>query len=256
MKLAVVGYGRMGHAVEEAAIQRGHEIVARVDGEATLREALAADPPLAGAEVAIEFTTPLAAPVVIQMLARAGIPVVSGTTGWSTRREGVEAAVREAAPLGAALLHAPNFSVGVQLFFRLARSVGRLLESVESLDVHVLEVHHRHKLDHPSGTARHLADILVEEVTRKERWEEGLGEGPADPAVLQVASLRSGENAGTHVIGIEGPDERMELRHEARGRSGFARGAVQAAEWLRGRRGVHPPAAWLADIFGQGERDG
>lgn len=250
MKLAVVGYGRMGHAVEEAALQRGHEVVARVDGEEALREALAADPPLGGARVAIEFTTPLAAPTAIRMLARSGIPVVSGTTGWGARREGVEATVREEASRGAALLHAPNFSVGVQLFFRLARAAGRLLESVESLDVHVLEVHHRHKLDHPSGTARHLAEILVEEISRKERWEEGLGEGMVDPAVLQVASVRSGENAGTHVIGIEGPDERMELRHEARGRSGFARGAVQAAEWLHGRSGVHTPADWLADIFG------
>ncbi len=252
MKLAVVGYGRMGQSVEEAAVQRGHSVVARVDGEGALRDALAADPPLGGAEVAIEFTTPLAAPGTIGALARAGIPVVSGTTGWSSRREGVESVVQEEAHRGAALLHAPNFSVGVQLFFRLAQAAGRLLESVETLDVHVLEVHHRHKLDHPSGTARHLAEILVEELTRKEGWAEGLGEGPVDPAILQVASLRSGENAGTHVIGIEGPDERMELRHEARGRSGFARGAVQAAEWLYGRRGVHTPAAWLADIFGEG----
>lgn len=250
MKVAVVGYGRMGHAVEEAALQRGHTVVARVDGEGALEEALASDPPLGGAEVAIEFTAPVAAPAVIRALARSGIPVVSGTTGWGAQREAVEAVVDTEASRGAALLHAPNFSVGVQLFFRLARAAGRLLESVDSLDVHVLEVHHRHKLDHPSGTARHLAEILVEELGRKDRWEEGLGEGPVDPAILQVASLRSGENAGTHVIGIEGPDERMELRHEARGRSGFARGAVQAAEWLNGRTGVHTPAEWLADIFG------
>lgn len=250
MKLAVVGYGRMGHSVEDAALQRGHSVVARVDGEDALREALAESPPLGGAEVAIEFTTALAAPGVIRALARAGIPVISGTTGWSTHREVVEAVVGEEASRGAALLHAPNFSVGVQLFFRLTQAAGRLLEAVDSLDVHVLEVHHRHKLDHPSGTARHLAELLVEELTRKERWAEGLGEGPSDPAVLQVASVRSGDNAGTHVIGIEGPDERMELRHEARGRSGFARGAVQAAEWLNGRTGIHTPAEWLADIFG------
>jgi 4-hydroxy-tetrahydrodipicolinate reductase len=250
MRLAIVGYGRMGRMVEAAALERGHVVVARVDGAEALREALEANPPLAGAEVAVEFTTPHSAPGVIRALAHRGIPVVSGTTGWMEHRGEVEAVVRERASQGAALLHAPNFSVGVQLFFRLARAAGRLLEGVESMDVHVLEVHHRHKLDHPSGTARHLADILVQELTRKEGWAEGLGEGTLDPAILQVASVRSGENAGTHVIGIEGPDERMELRHEARGRSGFARGAVQAAEWIRGRSGVHTPDEWLADIFG------
>jgi len=250
LKVGIVGYGRMGHMVEEVALARGHEIVARVDSAAELTAALASSPPLGGAEVVIEFTHPSAAPGALMALATAGIPTVSGTTGWEDQREAVRGAVESAREQGAALLHAPNFALGVNLFFRLTRALGRLVESVDDLDVHLLEIHHRHKLDHPSGTARRLADILVEEITRKTGWSDGQAEGAPDPAVLQIASARAGENPGTHIIGVEGPDDRIEIRHEARGRRGFARGAVEAAEWLAGRRGVFTPDEWLAERFG------
>lgn len=252
MRIGLVGYGRMGRAVEMAARERGHEIVARVDGPGELAAALAATPPLGGARVAVEFTVAEAAPGVLVALAEAGIPAVSGTTGWSGSREQVEAAVRAHADRGAALLHAPNFSLGVQLFLRVARAAARLADRLEEMDLHVLETHHRHKVDHPGGTARALVEVVLEEVGRKGSWREGAADGPADPSVLQVDAIRVGENPGTHVLGIDGPDERIELRHEARGRSGFARGAVRAAEWLEGRTGVRSVEEWLEDRFGPG----
>lgn len=249
MKIALVGYGRMGRAVEGVARERGHEVTARVDGQAELDRELAADPPLGGARVAIEFTGATSAPEAILALATAGIPVVSGSTGWEGRREEVEAGVRSHAPGGAALLHAPNFSLGVQLFLRVARVAARLAARMDGMDLHVLEMHHRHKADHPGGTARLLADLVVEEVARKSSWREGAPEGPADPGVLQVDAVRVGENPGTHILGIEGSDDRIELRHEARGRGGFARGAVLAAEWMEGRTGVRGVEEWLDDRF-------
>jgi len=199
---------------------------------------------LGGADAAIEFTVPEAAVSNLTRLAQCGIDAVSGTTGWFDRLPEVETAVKDA---GTGLIYAPNFSLGVQLFFRLARLAGRLADGLDEYDVHVAETHHRHKLDHPSGTAAKLAAILLEELAGKQRWELGTGEGAIDPAVLQVTSVRAGEVPGVHAVGLEGPDDRIEVRHEARGRTGFARGAVAAAEWVHGRKGIFTLDDMLAD---------
>ncbi|MBW3535712.1 MAG: 4-hydroxy-tetrahydrodipicolinate reductase [Gemmatimonadetes bacterium] len=243
MRLALVGYGRMGRAVEAVALQRGHDVVARVERG----DELAAG--LRDAEVAVDFTVPDAVLDTVRGAAAAGVPLVVGTTGWYDRTEDVRRIVEAS---GTGLLWAPNFSMGVQLFFRLAREAGRLVDALEEYDVSLHEAHHRHKLDHPSGTGRRLADLLVEALARKERWEEGPFEGAPDPAVLEVTSSRAGEVPGTHVVALDGPDDRVELRHEARGRDGFARGAVLAAEWLRGRTGFHDIDDMLAERFDAG----
>ena len=122
-----------------------------------------------------------------------------------------------------------------------------MADALSEYDVHIREAHHRHKVDHPSGTAITLADILVEELARKESWSATLPEGGPHPQVLYIASERVGETAGSHVVGLEGPDDRIELRHEARTRMGFARGAVAAAEWVQGKSGVVPLADMLAE---------
>ena len=242
LRVALVGYGRMGHAVEAVALEAGHEVVARLDqGDPLDRDSLA------GADVAIDFTLPEAAVPNVRAVSAAGVDMVVGTTGWYERLDEVEAAVREA---GTGLIWAPNFSLGVQLVFRAARSLGRLVDALETYDVHVTETHHRHKVDHPSGTARRLADILVETLEEKARWAEGPPEAAPDRDVLWVTSVRAGEVPGTHVVGVEGPDDRIELRHEARGRTGFARGAVAAAGWIRGRAGVHTIDDMLDERFG------
>jgi len=230
VRVALLGYGRMGREVEAAALERGHEVVAVVEEGGTGHGSLAE------AEVGIDFTTPGAALPNIREAAGLGLDLVVGTTGWYDHLDEARAAVEAA---GTGLVWAPNFSLGVQLFFRLVEQSGRLVDAMEEYDVFVHEVHHRHKVDHPSGTALRLADILVDALARKERWAEAPSSGAPDPAVLWVGSSRVGEVPGTHQVGLEGPDDTIELRHTARGRRGFARGAVVAAEWIRGRKGFH-----------------
>jgi 4-hydroxy-tetrahydrodipicolinate reductase len=246
MKVALVGYGRMGRAVEQAAEARGHEVVARIDLDTNSEGRGITAETLNGADVAVEFSVPEAAPANIAALAGCGADTVSGTTGWYDRLEDVRAAVEAA---GSGLIYAPNFSLGMQLFFRVVRLAARLSDDLEGYDAYVLEAHHRHKKDHPSGTARRLAEILLAELSAKERWELGAPEGPIDAEALQVTAVRAGEIPGTHTVGLDGLDDRIELRHEARGRAGFARGALAAAEWIRGRSGIFTLEDMLAETW-------
>lgn len=244
MKLALVGYGKMGRAVESVAMERGHEVVARIDPTLDTKDIGAET--LGGADVAIEFTVPGAAVDNIAALAAAGVDVVVGTTGWHERLDEAAAAVNAA---GTGMVHAANFSLGVNLFFRLARTAARMADALGEYDVHIREAHHRHKIDHPSGTAITLADILIEELAGKKSWSATLPDGAPHPQVLYVASERVGETPGSHVVSLEGPDDRIELSHQARTRTGFARGAVAAAEWIRGRSGVFTLDDMLAETF-------
>lgn len=234
MRVALVGYGRMGRAVEAEARVAGHTVVARFDPNETSADAPTLADALAEADVAVDFSVAEQVVATAGAAAEAGVDLVVGTTGWGpdTLEELVSASER----IG--IVHAPNFSVGVHVFLRLAREAGRLVDAVGGYDVHVHEVHHRHKRDHPSGTARHLADLLVDVLSGKRLWRPGPPDEVADPETLYVTSVRSGEVPGIHVVGIEGSHDRIELRHEARGREGFARGAVRAAEWVRGRPGL------------------
>lgn len=230
MKIAIVGSGRMGGEVECLAAEKGFEVVARLArGEPITPESLW------GAEVAVEFTHPDAAPEGLVALARAGVPAVSGTTGWYHRLPEVVEAVEAA---GSALVYAPNFSVGIAMFLRWVKELARDLDVMPDYDVALHETHHTGKADHPSGTARLLAEAILEETARKTRWAAGPPEGVADPDTLWVTSARVGQVPGIHEITLDGPDDRIVLRHEARTRRGFARGALLAAEWIRGRKGV------------------
>lgn len=247
MKLALFGMGRMGREVEAVALERGHEITARLDRNANPGGGGITPEALSGARMAIDFTTGPAVLANVRAASALGVDVVVGTTGWESDRSQVETMVRRAST---GLLHAPNFSLGMHLFLEVVRRAARLVDRVEGYDVHLWEAHHRHKTDHPGGTARRLAELLVQELSGKRRWESTLSDGQAvDPAVLQVAVLRAGEIPGTHVVAMEGPDDRVELRHEARSRRGFARGAVLAAEWLEGRPGVFSLEDLMDDLF-------
>ena len=189
----------------------------------------------------------------VRAAARNGVNVVVGTTGWDAEREAVEDAVRSA---GTAILSAPNFSVGMLLFERIVRAAARLVDGargLEAYDVHLSESHHRKKTDHPSGTARRLAELLVGELDMKTGWSRELEEGAAvGEACLQVGVSRVGSVFGTHSVGIDGPNDRIVLEHQARSRAGFARGAVLAAEWIRGRSGVFTMEDVLRSRAGEG----
>ena len=241
MNIVLIGYGRMGRTVERVAKESGHEIVTRIEsaGDWDLEAAARAD-------VAIEFSVPEAVLGNICRASELGLDIAVGTTGWFSHLDEVKSMVEDA---GSGLIYAPNFSVGVHLFFSVVREAARLVNDLEDYDLYVQEMHHRHKKDRPSGTAARLADIILEEVTRKKRWSGHLDPGSIPHDLLQVDSVRAGENPGEHKVGIEGLEERIEIRHESLGRGGFARGAVMAAQWIHGRKGVYTMAELFEDRF-------
>lgn len=217
LRLAVVGVGRMGQAVAALAAERGFDVVARLD--ATQTAGGIAREQLNGAEVAIEFTVPGAAAANVRALADAGCPVVVGTTGWYDALPAVADHVRQA---GSALLWAPNFSIGVNVFQRVVAEAARAFGAVPGFDAHLVETHHAAKKDAPSGTAIMLARTA----------SEALGHE------IPVTSVRTGSVPGTHEVIFDAPFETVRLEHVARDRRVFAEGALLAARWLAGRRGV------------------
>jgi 4-hydroxy-tetrahydrodipicolinate reductase len=237
MKYALVGSGRMGQAIEIEAGRRGHLKVGEFDpGRAGGSTSTPLEPSLLGQpEVVFEFTEPSAAESNLVTLLQAGIPVICGTTGWNPS-PALDAAL-SAGQAGAIV--APNFSIGMSLFSRLVREAGRMLATAGLHRPWVFEEHHTGKKDAPSGTARHLAELVMEVDSRMRAVQEG---NPADRLpedALQVVSLRSGSEPGTHTVGFDGEYDRITLTHRARSRSGFAIGAVFAAEWLIGKTGLH-----------------
>ncbi|HYC33487.1 MAG TPA: dihydrodipicolinate reductase C-terminal domain-containing protein [Gemmatimonadales bacterium] len=220
MRIVIVGTGRMGLAVAAMAEARGHAVglvgSAENPGGTGLTKARLGD-----ADVAVEFTRPDAAVANVIALVDAGLPVVCGTTGWEAELPKVEALVDRQ---GGALLHGANFSVGVHLFLRAARQLAERMAGRREFDAFILEEHHRAKRDAPSGTARVLRERLRETDAARE---------------YPITSVRAGATPGTHVLAYDGPDERIALTHVARSRRGFAAGALAAAEWLPGRKGVH-----------------
>lgn len=245
MKIALLGDGRMGSAVASEAADAGHDVVALLGLEALGggTESVAAS--LADADVAIDFTVAEQVARSVAAAAQARVDLVIGTTGWRPE----EVALDTVASAGRGVVYGANFSLGVHVFMRLIREAGRLVDAVGDYDVHVEEAHHRHKVDHPSGTAIRVAEALLDEIEGKARWAPAPPDGAADAATLYVSSVRAGEVAGTHLVGIEGPHDRIAIRHEALGRTGFARGAVRAAEWVHGRTGVFTFEQTVTDLL-------
>lgn len=218
LRLAVIGDGKMGRLVAALAAEQGVDVTAFL-GKADVDGAGITTATLRGATVAIEFTEPSAAAANVRACAAAGCAVVCGTTGWDAERRVVEGEVKAA---GGALLWAPNFSLGMHLFTALVAEAARHARAVEGLDMHLVETHHTAKKDAPSGTARLLAQAA-------ER---------ASGAAVPITSIRVGAVPGTHELVIDGAFEQVRLVHEARDRRVFALGALAAARWLNGRRGL------------------
>jgi 4-hydroxy-tetrahydrodipicolinate reductase len=242
MKIALYGHGRMGKAVDQLAVSRGHVVVLRVDASA------AGTPPTA-ADVAIEFSRPEHALANMRLCLEAGVPVVVGTTGWYNKLNEVRALVSQN---NGALLWASNFSIGVNLFFRVNRMLAGLMDKQPDYQVHIDEIHHIHKLDAPSGTAITLArdiDLKAQRYTGfalQELMPSAKSEAaPAPrlapalgPTPVPIISERIGEVTGKHSVTWTSANDRIVITHEAFDRTGFATGAVVAAEWLKGRKGL------------------
>ena len=214
-RIALIGLGKMGRAVMLLAEEHGWPVVAALN-------AAAGGPTrarLGEADVAIEFTTPAAAPANIIACAEAGVPVVVGTTGWDAERQHVE---REVLARKGAMLASPNFSLGVAIFFQAAERLARLAGNTTEFAAHITETHHVHKLDAPSGTAKELARVA----------------GAAFGTPIPITSVRVGSVPGTHEIVFDGAFEQVRLVHEARDRRVFAEGALMAAAWIVGKTGI------------------
>ena len=245
MKLALLGYGSMGHAVERAATATGHEIGVTLDLPENLNGAAITADVLDGIDAAIEFSQPDAVFANIDATSKLGVPVVVGTTGWQDRIDEARSLIEER---GAGLVHGVNFSVGANLFLRLAEKAAELFDPFDDYDPYVLEHHHRHKVDAPSGTALRVAEGVLRRTSRKQRLEAGNPDGAIAPEALHVVSVRAGEAPGEHRVGFDGPADSVQLVHTARGRDGFARGALLAAEWIVGRSGFYEFSEVLEDF--------
>lgn len=217
-RLAIIGMGKMGHAIEQLAPERGFEVVARIDPHGGDAPAVSRES-LKGAEVAVEFTVPSAAPNNVRAALDAGCAVVVGTTGWYEARPEIEELARRRK---GALLVAPNFSIGVAAFAEVVRAAARALKAAPGFDAHLVETHHTAKKDAPSGTAVSLAQVASSEWGRP----------------LPVTSVRTGSVPGTHELVFDGPFEQIRIEHVARDRRVFADGALLASRWLIGKQGV------------------
>ena len=229
MNIALFGYGKMGKEIEAIALKRNHNIVLKInkDNVSTISES-----DLKKADVIIEFSTPHAVLENIKKCINAQVPVVVGTTGWYDKFEEIKNMCFEK---NGGLFHATNFSLGVNLFFKVNTYLAELMNKYTDYDVSMEEIHHIHKLDKPSGTAITLAEQIIKKIDRKTNWSIDSN----SPETLFIKDIREGEVPGTHIIKYSSEVDDIEIMHKAHNRKGFALGAVIAAEFLNGKKGIY-----------------
>ena len=229
MKAAIIGYGKMGREIERILTERGHEAALIIDTD-NAHELDAAH--LAGIDAALEFTMPETAYRNIRTCIECGVAVVSGTTGWTERLHEAEALCRQH---GGAFFYASNYSIGVNVFFEVNRKLAELMNRFGTYDVTVEETHHTQKKDAPSGTAITLAGDILDRIDRKTHWTSGT---TTEPDALEIASVRRSVVPGIHTVTYESEADVLSITHCAKNRCGFATGAVMAAEFVAGKKGI------------------
>ena len=240
MKIAILGYGKMGKIIEKIATDRKHEIVLKID--VTNQDELTVEN-LKKADVAIEFSTPDTVLDHIETCFKAKVPVIVGTTGWYGHLQRLK---DECDQNGSTMLYASNFSVGVNIFFHINKMLAKLMNNYPYYDVQVEEIHHTQKLDSPSGTAITIAEDIVDELESKKEWVNILTsqaapalEDSVKPDQLLIESLRIENVPGTHTVVYDSEIDSIEFKHTAHNRNGFALGAVLAAEWVQNKKGFY-----------------
>ena len=232
MRIALIGYGAMGRLVGALAVEKGHEIALTIDIDDAARSVDELASAVRGCDVAIDFSIADAVPKNAEACGRAKVPLVVGTTGWQSQVNDVRRIVTKH---DSALIYGANFSVGVQLYYRIAARAAELFRGVESYDPFIEEAHHKRKRDAPSGTAVQLQKIVAENLDRD----------------VPVASTRAGYIPGTHRLGFDSAADQITLTHAARSREGFAAGALMAAQWIIGRKGVYEFSEVFDEIISQ-----
>ena len=230
MKIALVGYGAMGHLVGKLAVEQGHEIAATIDVDDAAKTVDKLAGALGGSDVAIDFSIAAAVPKNAEASAIAGVPLVVGTTAWMNELTRVKNIVSE---YDGALVYGSNFSVGAQVFFRIAQFAAGLFQHLGSYDAFIEEAHHKRKADAPSGTALQLGEIVADRLGRD----------------VPISSTRAGHIPGTHRVGFDSSADQITLEHAARSREGFALGALMAAKWIIGRKGLYEYAEVFDEIL-------
>ncbi|MCR6722057.1 MAG: 4-hydroxy-tetrahydrodipicolinate reductase [Chitinophagaceae bacterium] len=237
MNIALIGYGKMGKAIEQIALDHGHHIILRISDQ-NLRDFNAEN--LEPADVAIEFTGPHSALANLRTMLSWHIPVVCGSTGWTEELPSVHRLVQET---NGSFLYASNFSVGVNIFFEINKKLAQLMAQHTDYDVTLEEIHHTQKLDAPSGTAITLAEQVLENIDRKNKWVNAASSKPDD---LVIISKREDPAPGTHSVIYQSPIDDIEIIHTAHNRLGFATGAVLAAEYIYNKKGIFS----MKDVLG------
>ncbi len=237
LNIALIGYGKMGKAIEEIAIQKGHKIPIKIDHD-NLHDFNKEN--MLRADVAIEFTGPHTAFDNISQCLEWGLPVVSGSTGWAEKLDELKSKCLEK---NSAFIYSSNFSIGVNIFFEVNKKLASLMSAHQDYEVIVDEVHHTQKIDSPSGTAITIAEQILEKIDRKKKWVNDLSDHPED---LEIISHRVDPAPGTHTVRYSSAIDNIEIIHTAHNRKGFASGAVLAAEFLAGKTGFYN----MKDVLG------
>ena len=229
MKIALIGYGKMGKTIENLGLEQGHEfpLIIDVDNSGDLNP-----DNIEGIDVAIEFSTPMAAPGNVLRCLELGLPVVSGTTGWNSRIEEVNLSCKSQ---NGAFFYASNFSIGVNILFAMNRQLARIMNKFPQYQASMEEVHHIHKLDAPSGTAITLLEGIIEQHGGSEKWSL---EESDDPSEIHISALREGEVKGKHTVRYESPLDSLSLSHDAKSRNAFVEGVLLAATFISDKKGV------------------
>jgi 4-hydroxy-tetrahydrodipicolinate reductase len=229
MRIVISGYGKMGKEIEKSAIKKGYDIVAIVDNEQEWKEQMSE---IKSSDAIIDFSQP---EVVVDILLKSfeiNIPIITGTTGWHDRLDHV---IQKCNELNATLFYAPNFSIGVNIFFKLNRELASIMNKVNGYQVKIRETHHIHKLDSPSGTAIKAAEDIIAQFDTLNTW---INEKTEIPQALPIISKRKGSVTGTHQVSYTSDVDKIELRHKALSRSAFAEGALYAAAFVNKKKGI------------------
>jgi len=247
MKFLIMGYGRMGHEVEQVLLRRGHTITARIDEKPGVGDAVVPSPEdLKNADAAIEFSLPEAVRKNAGIYAAAGLSAVVGTTGWKKDETDVRLLVEKS---GIGFVKGSNFSIGAHIIFAVVEEAARLIDPFADYDAMLLEIHHNQKKDSPSGTALTAGDRVLKNLSRKKRIVTERLDRQIAPDELHVASVRGGTVPGTHSLILDSAADSIEVSPTARSRSGFALGAVLAAEWIAEKKGFYEVEDFIAETF-------